>query len=338
MRRKYDAPFWDMHRVDLQLALVDRAKDLGVELRLGAKVKDIDFKAPFLKLESGEQLHADLLVGADGLWSKCREQYLMSKNQQDSPLPTGDLAYRIVLQLSEITDPELRNWVANPSCQFWIGPGSHAVAYSLRGGQSFNIVLLVPDNLPAHVARQRGSIAEMRELFANWDPVLNRFLDQVKSVDKWKLLHRPQLESWTNENANFVFVGDSCHPMLPYLAQGANSSMEDGAVLGNVLGALETREQLPAALKLYERLRKERGEAIVRETFAQRRDFHLQDGPEQRARDEVMLAQLRGEVVEGRFPSRWQCPVVQPFLYGYDAQEETAVALREMPLGGVSGG
>jgi hypothetical protein len=63
--------------------------------------------------------------------------------------------------------------------------------------------------------------------------------------------------------------GDSCHPMLPYLAQGANSAIEDGAVLGLLLGHLETKDQLPQALKMYERLRKSRGDAIARETFKQ---------------------------------------------------------------------
>ena len=57
--------------------------------------------------------------------------------------------------------------------------------------------------------------------------------------------------------------------MLPYLAQGANSAIEDGAVLGLLLGHLKTKEQIPKALKMYERLRKSRGDAIARETFKQ---------------------------------------------------------------------
>lgn len=63
--------------------------------------------------------------------------------------------------------------------------------------------------------------------------------------------------------------GDSCHPMLPYLAQGANSAVEDGAVLGQLLGHVKTKDQIPQALRLYEKLRKARGDAIVRETFKQ---------------------------------------------------------------------
>lgn len=331
MRNKYGAPFWDLHRVDLQEALYNRAKQLGVKVRLGARVADVDFDVPLLRLESGEELGSDLIVAADGLWSKCRERFLAAKGTSDQPLPTGDLAYRIVLRLEDLEDDrDLYNWVANPSCNFWIGPDSHVVAYSLRGGQMFNIVLLVPDNLPAGVARQTGSLEEMRAIFDGWDPVLNRFLDHVKTVDKWKLMHRSELDSWTSDKSNFVFIGDSAHSMLPYLAQGANSSLEDGAVLGYVLAALDTRDQLPQALDMFQNLRKKRGEAIVRETFAQRKDFHMLDGTEQEARDELMLSKL-GKDIDVKFPSRWQCPVVQPWLYGYDAKKETEAALRERP-------
>lgn len=322
--------------MDVQIALVERAKELGAKVRLGARVAHIDFDKPAVELDNGDTIDGDLLVAADGLWSICRERYLATQGKEDSPLPTGDLAYRIVLKLKDINDPELRDWVSKPSCQFWVGPSAHVVAYSIRNGSMFNIVLLVPDDLPPDVAKQAGSIDEMRAIFAGWDPVLNRFLDQVKSIDKWKLMHRPDMDSWVSPRSKLVFIGDSCHPMLPYLAQGANSSIEDGAVLGNVLAALESKVQLPQALALYEQLRKERGEAIVRETFAQRHDFHLENGPEQRARDELMLSKLGGEI-DAKFPSRWQCPEVQPWLYGYDARAVTAEALRQSPLVSVDG-
>lgn len=97
------------------------------------------------------------------------------------------------------------------------------------------------------------------------------------------------MEKWVNDTSNLVFMsariqwmnlrtlltdsfgnsGDSCHPMLPYLAQGANSSLEDGAVLGLLLGYMTDKAQLPHVLRLYESMRKSRGEAIVRETFKQ---------------------------------------------------------------------
>jgi salicylate hydroxylase len=57
--------------------------------------------------------------------------------------------------------------------------------------------------------------------------------------------------------------------MIPYLAQGANSSLEDGAVLGFLLGKASSKSQIRDALEMYQRIRKTRGEAIVRESLRQ---------------------------------------------------------------------
>lgn len=145
-------------------------------------------------------------------------------------------------------------------------------------------------------------------------------------------MHRQEMSSWINPHSNLVLIGDSCHPMLPYLAQGANSSIEDGAVLGLLLAPehFTSRSQLPATLQLFQDIRKSRGEGIARETFKQRRDFHMRDGPEQEERDKLMLGMLGGEL-KSAFPSRWTCPEVQPWLYGYDAVKEVerAVAARK---------
>ncbi|KAL2850544.1 hypothetical protein BJX68DRAFT_275794 [Aspergillus pseudodeflectus] len=330
IRKRYGAPFIDVHRVDLQQALFNRAKELGVRLYLAEKVK--------IHTESGNSYTGDLVVAADGLWSRCRECLL---GQKDNPLPTGDLAYRIVLSIDQISDLKLHDWVRNPQVHFWIGPGAHVVAYSIRGGDMINIVLLVPDTLPPGVSREEGSVEEMRALFLGWDPILTQFLSYVDKVDKWKLMHHAEMTTWINHSSTLVFVGDACHPMLPYLAQGANSSLEDGAVLGGLVGHMKSKSQLPAILRLYETLRKKRGEAIVRETFKQRHDFHLPDGPEQEKRDEIFRAQLdkNGEI-SGAFPSRWcrivlissrTCPEVQPWLYGYDAVKEVGDTVARNP-------
>ncbi len=303
IRQKYGAPFIDMHRVDLQKILYSRAVSLGVKVELNTKISRVDSTPSGAEVvfDSGRRHRGDLVVGADGLWSKCRESML---GETDQPLPTGDLAYRIVLELNEISDPELRQWIANPQVHFWIGPHSHAVAYSIRSGTMYNIVLLCPDDLPDGLARSKGSVEEMRKLFSGWDPILTRFLDQVDQVDKWKLMHREEVESWTNPAKNFVLIGDSCHPMLPYLAQGANSSLEDGAVLGRLLSYVTSREQISWAVTLYESLRKSRSEQIVRETFNQRDAFHMPDGEAQEQRDLLFASQL-GKEISCKFPSRW---------------------------------
>jgi len=219
--KKYGAPFIDMHRVDLQKALHRKAVKLGVKFVMNQRVDTMDFSQPRAKAttKSGECFTVDLVVAADGLWSAASREI---SPDIPPPQPTGDLAYRIVLTLDQVQqDPELKSWISHPEVHFWIGPGSHVVAYSLRACTMLNIVLLVPDDLPEGVAKQPGSLEEMKKLFEGWDPVLTKFLDKVEHVDKWKLMYREDdLPSWINEKSTLVLVGDACHPMLPYLAQG----------------------------------------------------------------------------------------------------------------------
>lgn len=267
MRQRYGAPFVDMYRVDLQKLLYDKAIDLGVDVKLGERVASVRHEGEAaVVLDTGKVYTGDLVVGADGLWSRCRNSLLQ---RSDNPLPTGDLAYRIVLARDQLKEADLHDWVTNPAVHFWIGPCAHAAAYSLRAGTIYNIVLVRRDDLPDEITRQSASVDEMRALFADWDPILTRFLDRVVSVDKWKLMHREELESWTNAKGTCVLIGDSCHPMLPYLAQGANSALEDGAVLGRLLGHVTAKSQLCSAITLYEKLRQTRSKAIIQETFQQ---------------------------------------------------------------------
>lgn len=320
--------------MDLQRAMAERCKELGVTVRLNARAASVDFKAPSVTLEDGEIVEGDVILCTDGLWSSTRSQFL---GKPSRAILTGDLAYRIVIETKDLTGPdaeELNAFVTAATVNFWVGPGTHVVAYTMRNGTMFNIVLLCPDDLPESVTKSTGDLQEMKKLFDGWDPVLRKFLDQVKEVAKWKLMWLDTLPEWTSPDGKFIMAGDCCHPMLPYLAQGANSSLEDGAVLGSLLAHVSyaTRaEQLPKLATLYQELRKERGEMIAKETFKQREDFHLVDGPEQEARDKLMVGQLGKDLV-GEFPSRWTCPVRQPWLYGYDAYKEAKEGFERSPF------
>jgi salicylate hydroxylase len=319
--------------------MASRAKELGVEFRLGAKVTGLDLSKDengkvSVTVNEDEVVKGDIILCADGLWSATRSAFL---GKESKAILTGDLAYRIVINTDDLHGPdaeELRAWVEKATVNFWVGPNTHVVAYTMRGGKVYNIVLLCPDDLPEGVSKTDGDLEEMKALFDGWDPVLRKFLDQVKNVAKWKLMWLDTLPEWANKEGTFVMAGDCCHPMLPYLAQGANSSLEDGAVLGSLLGHVEyerREKQLPKFAELYQELRKERGELIAKETFKQREDFHMVDGPQQEARDKRMISML-GQELEPDFPSRWTCPRVQPWLYGYDAYKEAEEAYARKPF------
>ncbi|KAI0517081.1 FAD binding domain protein [Xylaria bambusicola] len=318
MLHRWGAPFWDVHRVDLHTILVRRARALGIPVEVGCEVSDVDFGQAIVTSQDGRTFHGDVILGADGLWSRTRDLML---NRQISPKPTGDLAYRIVLDLKDIQDPELKELVSKPSVNFWIGPKSHVVGYSVRQGLTYNLVLLRPDDLPVGISRAAADVEEMRAAFKQWDPILSRLLACVNKVDKWRLMHLSPLVNWGHKEGKFVLAGDACHPMLPYLAQGANSSLEDGAVLGRLLGHVTGPNEIAPTLQLYEKVRKTRGEGIAKEALFQRASFHLEDGPSQQQRDKIFLDSL-GKEPRAPFPSRWTCPRIQAWLYGYDALAE----------------
>ncbi|TDZ51650.1 FAD-dependent monooxygenase OpS4 [Colletotrichum trifolii] len=341
IQSRYRHPFWGLHRVELQRALVDRCEALGVVIRLSSRARNVDFDRAEVTIENDDAstttVSGDVVVCSDGMWSAIRAQFL---GRPSPPALTGDLAFRIAIPIDSLKGPhkeELEAFIKSETVHFWIGPESHGVSYTVKQGKMLNLGLLSPDNLPEGSTKVVGDVEEMRSLFFNWDPLLRKLLDQVESVHKWKLCWIEPLEHWARPDGTFFMAGDCCHPMLPYLAQGANSSLEDGAVLGYVLGKVATRQskatQLPAAAEMYQQLRKGRGQRIVMESFRQRDDFHMPDGPDQERRDGIMTTSLAdGKGPQPGFPSRWTCPEIQGFLYSYDAYAEAKRAYSERPF------
>jgi 6-hydroxynicotinate 3-monooxygenase len=84
-------------------------------------------------------------------------------------------------------------------------------------------------------------------------------------VYKWALLDRDPLPRWSA--GRVVLLGDACHPMTPYMAQGAASALEDAAVLTRCLSGVD-RDGLREAFTLYEATRKPRASVIQRSSSA----------------------------------------------------------------------
>src|SRR5262249_46154114 len=102
----------------------------------------------------------------------------------------------------------------------------------------------------------------------------------------WALHDRLPLASWTD--GHVTLLGDACHPMLPFMAQGAAQSIEDGATLAALLEVVP--DDISGALRRYETLRKPRATRLQEASAANRVRFHLHDGPKQRERDALMAA------------------------------------------------
>ncbi|KAI1383706.1 FAD/NAD(P)-binding domain-containing protein [Hypoxylon trugodes] len=333
-------PFWDFHRANLHRCLLDRAIELGAKLHVKSRVQAIEYAQDKLtataRLSDGRAMSADLIVGADGISSQLREVLL---GKPDPPVPTGDLAYRLLIDAKDmLADPELRHFIQDPQVNYWIGPDAHAVNYVLRGGELFNMVLLVPDDMPATSMTVDGNVEEMQALYEGWDPKIGKILNLCQSVQKWKLCIRPTLEKWTHESGTFTLLGDAVHATLPYLASGCGMALEDGAALGLCLAKItnKSREQKLQALRVYEECRKERTERVVDRGNYQQYLYHVHDGKEQRERDkrfkmfgeidELLLNNpefiARPRLESGDDPLPWRYYGVGGWLLAYDLEKD----------------
>ncbi|KAH7232699.1 hypothetical protein B0J15DRAFT_409039 [Fusarium solani] len=284
-------------RPDYHDVLVNAAREAGVEIKLDSEVDTIDFNNTKIRTKRGETFEADVIVGADGLWSNSRNQLL---GRASPPTESGDLAYRATIsreQLLALDDPFINELIQEKSAKCWMGPDRHCVFYPLAGGEVFNLVLLRPDNLDKDVRQAPGDIDEMRACFEGWDQKLTRMISCISTVLKWKLCHHEELVTWTK--GSVALLGDACHPTLPYQAQGAAMAVEDGAVLGKLLGLLDKsrlhdeKNHIPEILKLYESLRKTRTTTNVQGANSNRVSYHLPDGPLQQERDASLSRGVR---------------------------------------------
>ncbi|KAH7161940.1 hypothetical protein B0J13DRAFT_632650 [Dactylonectria estremocensis] len=317
----------DYHRV-----LWDAAKDAGVDLRLGCEMVSIDLDDSSVRLVGGEKITGDVIVGADGLWSRSRNQLLGRDSQ---PTETGDLAYRATIPLEKLqalNDPYVNELINKKSVICWMGPGKHSVFYPLAGGKEYNLVLIRPDNLGKDMRQAPGDLGEMKASFDGWDERLTKMISCIPSVLKWKLCHHDELEFWTK--GSVVLLGDACHPTLPYQAQGAAMAAEDGAVLGKLLGLLK-RSGLCASrgtafmsevLKIYEGLRKARTTLNVQGAKSNQRAYHTPDGPLQEARDAWLLSSKNGPEASGLTFANWD---YMRAMLGSDPVAESVQAFKD---------
>jgi len=326
--------YWDFHRANLHRCLLERSVELGAKIKTSARVVDVQIAedraaTATVLLESGEEFVADLVVGADGINTKLRE---ILERRPDPPTPTGDLAYRLLLNTEDmLKDPELAEFVTNPQVNYWLGPDAHAVNYVLRGGKLFNMVLLVPDDMPVGGANTlAGDVKEMRALFKDWDPRIPKLLSLCESVYKWRLQIRMGMETWSHPSGAFTMLGDAVHATLPYLASGAGMCLEDGAVLGELFSRApnprnpETKRHL---LRIYEQCRKDRTEMVVKRGNIQQHLYHVHDGPEQVERDRKLETEEEGEALA------WRDSGLAPQLLGYQVERDVGSHIAKMLTG-----
>lgn len=322
-----NARYWLIHRADYQRCLYEHARKLGVKILLNHYVDTVDTTAPSVKLANGKTLHADLIVGADGIRSRVRAAILGDKNVH--AVDSSNCAYRATVSKEVmLSDPKIAHLMSDINSNCWIGHQRHIMAYPIRHGEMYNLVMSHPGKAAVGKWNEPGNIEEMRSHYDHFDPTIKRVVSKVTSCLKWKLADLPPLPRWVSESGRVVVMGDAAHAMVPYLAQGAATAIEDGAALAECVDRAGDVSMIPAVLSAFQDIRKARCDIIQAGSRGNGDIWHMPDGPEQEQRDRDMLNELQGK--EGaesdvRNPNRWSDRNFQPWLFGYDTFQEVCI-------------
>jgi len=290
----YGAPHLTVHRADLQRSI---ASGLPKErIHLGHRLTSLADKGDRVEaiFANGNRVEADVLAGADGIHSTVRTLLF----GDEAPRFAGCVAYRGLVPAGCVADLGLER-----GNQSWLGPGGHLVHYFVSGGRLLNFVGWTEhDSWNREDWTDRATVERALAAFAGWHPQISRIVSAADTCFIWALFDRDPLPRWSR--GRVTLLGDACHPMYPFMAQGAAQAIEDGATLAALLAAggdpVET-------LRRYEQIRLPRVTRLQEMSRANKHRYHLPDGPEQQARDAAMAA------------SRERAPETMQWLFGFDA-------------------
>jgi salicylate hydroxylase/6-hydroxynicotinate 3-monooxygenase len=250
----YGAPYLCMHRGTLHGALA-AVLPSGI-VHLDRKLAGLDQAGNQVTLTftDGARVQADVVIGADGVHSSIREII----TGPDKPIHRGRIAYRAIFPSALLKGRDI-----GPSRTKWWGVDRHIVIYYTRADRSeIYFVTSVPE--PAEwLTREswsaKGDVKELRAAYEGFHADVRAVLEACPDCHKWAILERDPLPRWSE--GRVVLLGDACHPMTPYMAQGAATAIEDSAILARCLQEVEG-DDIEGAFRRYEATRKPRTSRI----------------------------------------------------------------------------
>jgi salicylate hydroxylase len=230
--KRYCARYATIARADLHGLLLKAVNAQGsTQLIVGNAVEFVsqDASAVTVTTADGQNRRANVLIGADGLWSQVRDFVRLDAQPQFS----GYVAYRAM-----VAQADLPETLRSDDITAWLGPDFHAVQYPVHHGELLNVVIIVKAKAPAELDQwnQTADVQELQSHLANAAAPLQELVGSISKWNLWPLCGLPKVRS-AQELAfgRIALLGDAAHPMLPFLAQGAGMAIEDAFAMADVL-------------------------------------------------------------------------------------------------------
>ena len=257
--RRFGAPYLLAHRGDLHAALASIVPDDCI--RLDHRLVGLDESAGGVRLTftDGATAVADAVVGADGVHSIVRD-ILFGVSKANF---TGRIAYRTTYPAALLGGRGIGD------CTKWWGEDRHIVIYYVKPDRS-EVYFVTSQPEPEFRIESwsaKGDVGELRSGFTGFDSEVEHVLAACPDVHKWAIFDREALDQWVD--GNVTLLGDACHPMTPYMAQGAAMAIEDAAVLSRCLEGVDA-SGVADAFRRFEATRKARTTRVQETSRANR--------------------------------------------------------------------
>lgn len=259
-----DGEFIQMQYGAFRKLLYETALKYGVTVRANSKVTSVNIKpeAPSVTLESGEEIVADVIIGADGCHSLSRQVMF---GEQDYMKRKNIVMYNTVVPVEKMAAvPELVPYLERDKVGMvvsWFGDRYGVMGFPSQG-DVYNLHVYTPETTPMPIPVSEVDSAHLVQAMNGCDPHLRKMAELATQIYAVPIVERPHLDDWLHEDGPFLAIGEAAHPLSSGSIYALSLAAADGMMLGRLFYHLRRKDQIPVFLAALSEMRHKRVQEV----------------------------------------------------------------------------